>query len=164
MKLATEIVTRVCNGQVFSHAMVGDLSSDPEFKAALREAIEAQVPQKNWGCLLRLIWVLERFPDKDLVPLLSNLLDARENDVYMEEVVDALNIMLDERAVGALKRAMSYRMPGDDLAFHFNRKVINALARIGSDEAMTVVSEALESPEEPIRAFAKEILNETALE
>jgi hypothetical protein len=162
MTLAAEIVTRVCNGQLFSHAMVADLSSDPDFKAGLREAIEVQALQKNWGCLLRLIWVLERFPDKDLVPLLSNLLDARENDIYMEEVVDALNIMLDERAVGALKRAMSYRMPGDDLSFHFNMKVLSALTRIGSDEAMAVVSEALQSPEEPIRAFAKEILNETS--
>ena len=163
MKLAAEIVTRVCNRQVFSLAMVADLSSDPDYKAALREAIEVQALQKNWGCLLRLIWVLERFPDKDLVPLLCNLLDARENDNYMEEVVEALNIMLDERAVGALERAMSYRMPGDDLAFHFNKKVLNALARIGSDEAMAVVSEALQSPEEPIRDFAKEMLNETAL-
>ena len=163
MKLAAEIVARVCNGQVFRHAMVAELSSDPEFKAGLREAIEAQLPQKNWGCLTRLIWVLQRFPERELVPFLCDLLDARESDNYMEAVVDALNIMLDERAVGALERAMSYRMPGDDLAFHFNKKVLNALARIGSDEAMAVISEALQSPEEAIRAFAKEILNETVL-
>jgi len=160
-KLAAEIVTRVCNRQVFSRAMVADLSSDPEFKQGLREAIEAHALQKNWGCLVRLIWVLQRFRDRELVPLLCDLLDAREHDVYMEAVVDALNDMPDERAVGALARAMSYQMPGDDLSSHFNMKIIGALARIGSDEAMAVISEALQSPEEPIRAFAKEILNET---
>ena len=48
----------------------------------------------------------------------------------------------------------------DDLAFHFNKKVIGALAAIGTREAILKIREALDSPEEPIREFAKKILDE----
>jgi hypothetical protein len=93
------------------------------------------------------------------VPLLGRLLDERENDC-MEAIVDTLNVMTDARAVGSLKRALSYRMPGDDLAFHFNKKVINALARIGTTEAESVISEATQDSETAISLFAKEMLTE----
>jgi hypothetical protein len=95
------------------------------------------------------------------VPLLAKLLDEREDDGCMEAIVDTLNVMTDARAVSSLKHALSYRMPGDDLAFHFNKKVINALARIGTTEAEAEIEDATKDPEEAIRSFAKYILTQS---
>jgi hypothetical protein len=82
------------------------------------------------------------------------LLDACEDYAYLEAVVDALIIMPDDRAVESLKRALDLRVPGDDLAFHFNKKVITALSAIGSEPAIEGIKQSLSSPEEPIRHFA----------
>jgi hypothetical protein len=155
---AQQLVDTVCHAGRFSFDLIAGWEKDQGFREALKQAIEEQAVAKNWGCVCRLIWILQRFPNPALVPLLGRLLEERENDGCMEAIVDALNIMRDARAVGSLKRALSYRMPGDDLAFHFNKKVINALARIGTNEAETVITEATQDPEDSIRLFAKDML------
>jgi hypothetical protein len=138
--------------------MLIPLRSAGDFVDDLQEAIERQAHEKRWGCLCRLIWVVQRFRDKRFVPVLSKLLEAREDDSYTEAIVDALIVLPDERAVSALSHALAYMLPGDDLAFHFNRKVITALSSIGTEEAIAAIRTALNSPEEPIRAFAEQSL------
>jgi len=155
---AQRIVDTVCTSSRFSHDLVEGLERNG-FREALGEAITEQAANRNWTCLCRLIWVLHRFPNPDIVPLLARLLYEREDDGCMEAIVDALNVMTDARAVGSLKHALSYRMPGDDLAFHFNKKVINALARIGTPEAEAAIAEAMEDPEPIIQLFATDMLN-----
>jgi len=155
---AQQIVDRVCNDNRFSFDLLRGLESNPGFHEGLREAVEEQAAKKNWMCLCRLVWILNRFPNPDLVLLLARLLDEHDDDGCMEAIVDALNVMTDPRAVGSLKHALAYRMPGDDLAFHFNKKVINALARIGTPEAETAIAEATHDPEPIISSFAKDML------
>ena len=159
-KAAQQIIAIICQSSQFSPQLIASLPGGADFSDALLEAAEQQALERNWGCICRLIWVMQRLPNKDFVPLLCKLLDERADEVYMEAVVDALNIMSDVRAIEPLRRALSYRMPGDDLAFHFNKKVIGALARIGTAEARTVIAEALQSSDEPIRVFAQDILRE----
>jgi len=158
--LSQQIVGKVCNDHRFSLDVIRGLEGHPEFRHSLRIAIEEQAVKQNWTCLCRLVWILGRFPNPDLVPLLARLLDERGNDGIMEALVDTLNIMRDARAVESLKHALSYRMPGDDLAFHFNKKVINALARMGTPEAESAIAEASRDPEEAISSFAKTMLIE----
>jgi HEAT repeat protein len=155
---ARRILKKICEDRAFSGETLIPLSTAGDFVDDLQEAIEQQVHEKRWGCVCRLIWVAQRFPDKRFVPALSKLLEARDDDTCLEAIVDALAIMPDERAVRALTRALAYTLPGDDLAFHFNRKVIAALSSIGSEEAIAAIKEALTSPEEPIRNFAKQSL------
>ena len=108
--------------------------------------------------MCRLIWVVQRFPNQSLVPVLTRLLDARENEGCLEAIMDALIIMPDGRAVESLTRALDVRMAGDDLAFHFTMKVITALSAIGNEAAIEGIRQALDGPEEPIRDFAASTL------
>ena len=156
---AQRVVDTVCTSSRFSHDLVDGLDRNG-FREALSEAITETAANSHWICLCRLIWVLHRFPNPDLVPLLARLLYERVDDGCMEAIVDTLNVMTDARAVGSLKHALSYRMPGDDLAFHFNKKVINALARISTPEAEAAITEAMEDPEPTIRLFAKDMLTQ----
>jgi hypothetical protein len=154
---ARQLLNNVCAEPAFSREMLAPLRETGDFVDELEDAIERAAGEERWGCVCRLVWVAQRFPNQRLVPLLSRLLDVR-NDVYLEAVVDALTIMPDARAVDALIRALSYRMRGDELAFHFNRKVINALSFIGTESAIAGIREALNDSEEIVRSFAAEIL------
>ncbi|HKR11222.1 MAG TPA: hypothetical protein VJT15_04130 [Pyrinomonadaceae bacterium] len=151
---AQRILDDLCNDESFRGSRLAELAQAGEFSEELRSAIEEKSARQRWGCVCRLVWVAQRFPNHSLVPVLTRLLDAREDDGYLEAVVDALIIMPDGRAVESLKAALDYRVPGDDLAFHFNKKVIMALSAIGSEAAIEGIRRSLTSPEEPIRSFA----------
>lgn len=155
---AQQILDQVCEESAFRVEALAPLTAAGEFGEELQRAIEQNADKKRWGSVCRLIWVAQRFPSRRLVPVLSNLLDAREDDGCLEAIVDALAVMPDKRAVGALTHALSYRLPGDDLAFHFNRKVLAALSAVGNDEAVAAIKEALRSDEEPIRTVASQLL------
>lgn len=155
---ARMILDDLCNDESFRVARLTELAHVGEFSEELRNAIEEKSTQQRWGCVCRLIWVVQRFPNQSLVPILTRLLDAREDYGYLEAIVDALIVMPDGRAVESLKRALYFRVPGDDLAFHFNKKVITALTAIGSESAIEGIKQSLSSPEEPIRRFAAESL------
>ena len=162
---ARRVLDAICTGESFTPAMVIPLQRFGDFTEDLNSAIEQASTERRWGCVCRLIWVAQRFPNQSLVPVLVRLLDAREDDTYLEAIVDALALIPANEAVESLSRALSYRLPGDDLAFHFNKKVIVALSAIGSDAAIAGIKEAINSREEPIRDFAAatlERLNWTA--
>lgn len=160
--LTRQIIATICGADRYSNQLINSLPPDANLGPALLAAAEQQAHEMKWRCVCRLIWVMQRLPDKQFVPFLSQLLDDRQNDGCMEAVVDALNVMPDKSAVIALRKALSYRLPGDDLAFHFNKKVILALDRIGTDEALSAIRTAEESPEEPIREFAHQLLSQNA--
>jgi hypothetical protein len=153
-----QVLNTICGSARFSPELILSLAAVPDLEKALLAAAEQEVADQRWGCLCRLVWVMQRRPSKEFVPFLCGLLDERQDDGYMEAVIDALNIIPDQRAIHSLTGALSYRMPGDDLAFHFNKKVITALDHIGTDESRAAISLAERSPEEPIRSFAREIL------
>lgn len=155
---ANTILDAICDESSFPMAKVNELESVGDFSEDLDRLIQQKSTEKKWGCVCRLIWVAQRFPSTSVVPMLTQLLYEREDDTCLEALVDALAIISDERAVPVLTRALSYRVSGDDLAFHFNKKVIGALFNIGSEAAMRGVKEALNSREEPIRSFAESLL------
>ena len=73
----------------------------------------------------------------------------------MEGIADAFWDLSDEESVPSLIRALDHHVIGDDLSFHFNNKVIWALARIGTKEALEGINLALTSSEPEIRRAAK---------
>jgi hypothetical protein len=96
---------------VFSPTMLTQLDSIGDCSGELRRAIEQKSDQKQWGCVCRLIWVAQRFPNKSLVPVLARFLDDRADDTCLEAIVDALVIMPDNRAAGPLTRALPIECP-----------------------------------------------------
>lgn len=130
----------------------GDFSDD------LLSAMEEQMTGKNWGCLCKLIWICSWFPSTKFTPLLCEVLDHHRYDVLMEAAADALFDIRDERSIAALTGALDHHPAGDD-DFHFNRKLVIALANIGTPPALEGVRKAAESPHELLREEALQAIN-----
>ena len=94
---------------------------------------------------------------KDYTLLLCQILnDARTNGLH-ERVVEILDKLGDERAIYALSKALTYRWSYDEW-LNVPRKSLQALAVIGTPEAMREIKEATYSSEDLIREDAKMIL------
>ena len=87
---ARRILDGICTAQSFTPAMLTPLQRLDDFSEELSLAIEQASTERRWGCVCRLVWVAQRFPNQSLVPVLIRLLDAREDDTYLEAIVDAL--------------------------------------------------------------------------
>jgi len=75
----------------------------------------------------------------------------------MEAIADAFLDIHDERPVPTIIRALDYCVEGDD-DFHFNRKLVAALHRIWTKEAIDGIKLASHSAQELIRETADEFL------
>ena len=94
---------------------------------------------------------------KDYTLLLCQILnDDRTNSLH-EPVVEILGELSDERAIYALSKALTYRWSYDEW-LNVPRKSLQALAVIGTPEAMREIKEATYSSEDLIREDAKMIL------
>jgi HEAT repeat protein len=135
---------------------VADVSDD------LLQVMKEAVVTQNWPRLNAMLHVAFLVPDQKFTSLLCDLLDNHRNESDMEALADLLfdiRDIRDERSVPSLIRASDYFLPVDD-DFHFNRKILDALHRIGTEEAVTVVKKALQSPKELIRETAEHLLSE----
>src|SRR6266542_1995053 len=126
---------------------IGDFSPD------LLSAMQEQLFQRHWGCLCKLIWAIPDPTPPLFGPILCDLLDNHREIEIMEAVADAMFSLRDERAVPSLVGALDHYLVGD-ADYHFNRKLLYALANINNGEAVAGLTLALESPEELIRRTA----------
>jgi hypothetical protein len=134
------------------HRSSGDLTDD------ILSALGEGLVRREWGALCRLVWLVQCFPDRKFTPLLCEMFDNYRDSVDMEGLADAFWDLNDERAVPSLIGGLDYYVAGDDLSFHFNKKVIHALSRIGTREAIEGIKTALGSPEPEIRRAAEQEL------
>lgn len=118
----------------------------------LLAALRSEVANQNWKGLSVLIWATLDSPDKRFTPVLCELLDRRVDNL-LEATVDALDEIEDEDSVSCLIRALNYYVPGDG-GLNFNKKIISALSRIGSVEAIEGIKLAFKSDEPEIRERA----------
>jgi hypothetical protein len=111
------------------------LGSLDDFSDDLLAVMQEELDKQNWGRLTILIWAIASVPDRKFTPLLCTLLDEHRHDEYLEAIADAMFDIRDERSVRSLTAALDHSVRGDDDR-HFNRKLIAALARIGTDDAI----------------------------
>ena len=116
-----------------------------------------QIITERWGCLCKLIWALPEPTPSMFTSLLCHLLDHHRHIEIMEAVADAMFSLRSDKAVPSLVGVLDYDLVGD-ADYHFNRKIIYALANIDSKEAIEGIQKALHSPAEIIRRSAKEEL------
>jgi hypothetical protein len=159
---ARRILDDLCDEESCRVARLSELVHVGEFSEELKNAIEEKSAQQRWGCVCRLIWAVQRFPNRSLVPVLTSLLDAREDYAYLEAVVDALIIIPDDRAVESLKRALALRVPGDDLAFHFNKKVAQAIP-IGDHDGIARMRTTIVSTDDHVSQRRVDLFHTTEL-
>lgn len=130
----------------------GELTDD--ILSALHESFIRQ----DCGVLCRLVWLVQCFPDRKFTPLLCELFDNYLDSVDAEGLADAFWDLNDERTVPSLIGGLNHYVAGDDLSFHFNKKVIHALSRIRTGDAIEGIKSALGSPESEIRRAAEQEL------
>ena len=90
----------------------------------------------------------------DYTPILCQILNDECNNVLHEPIVEILDELGDERAVPALSKALTYRWSYDEW-LSVPRKSLQALALIGTPDAMIIIKEATKSPDELICEDAK---------
>jgi HEAT repeat protein len=93
----------------------------------------------------------------EYVPILCQILNSENHNGLHENVVEILDKLRDERAIPALSKALTYRWSYDEW-LNVPRKSLLALSEIGTPEAMMIIKEATQSPEELIREDATMIL------
>lgn len=140
-----------------------ELKSVPDYSDDLLVAMDEQRRLGNLPAISKLIWGVAAAPLRKFTPLMCNLLDHYRYDGYMEALADLLFDIRDERAVPSLIRALGYHVQGDS-ACHFNRKVIDALDRIGTPAAIEGIRLAVQSPRALIREAAIKALKERRFE
>ena len=97
-----------------------------------------------------------RQPDRAMTPILCAVLERRDSHVpanVIDDIVDLLHDIGDPAAVGALERAMLHPPEWDEY-YHFARKCLWALLKIGTPEAIAAVRRATQSDIPDIREEA----------
>ena len=94
---------------------------------------------------------------RDYTPILCQILNDELNNSLHEPIVEILGELRDERAFPALSKALTYRWSYDEW-LNVPRKSLQALALIGTPEAMIIIKEASKSPEDLICEDANMIL------
>ena len=131
----------------------GDFSDD--VLSAMEEALRG----KKWLALTRLVHILCLCPSRKFTMFLCDLLDNHRDPAYMEAIADEFIDAPDERAVASISRAMDYHVWSDDDS-HFNRKLIQALRHIGTEDAIAVIRQAAETGKPLVREDAEEVLRD----
>lgn len=80
------ILNEICDNRAYPQAKVTRLVKVGEFSEDLRDALEEKSAQEQWGCVIKLIWVVQEFPNQLFVPVLSKLLDVRHYHDHLERL------------------------------------------------------------------------------
>jgi len=138
-----------------------------EFRAAVRELgdVEAELADGLRGLLVDRDWrridlwlnaAAER-ASVGLVGPLCDLLDVRDRYIQHEWIAEALGEIGSAQAVRALADACSFDV---DASRSFHKRCLEALATIGTTEAIMAVKSQLSSPWPEVRDYAAELLAE----
>jgi HEAT repeat protein len=93
----------------------------------------------------------------DYTPLLCQILDNELNQDFHEQIVEILDELADERAIPTLSKAVKYQWSYDEW-LSIPKKSLQALAAIGTPEAITIIKDATKMPEDLISEHANMIL------
>jgi hypothetical protein len=118
---------------------------EPCISAGLRSTREAG----DWPAFERYVIAALYVPSRTYTATLCEVLDERREDVYNEDIVDALNEGQDRFAVPSLRRAVRW-IPDADEDGQLARKAVWALNRIGTPEAYEAIRDEV-TPDLPFK-------------
>lgn len=157
MKEFELIYRQACEGLIPVSEFLSRLKLLPEFSDDLLAALLEEREKEDWSCLFKLIFAVQAFPSRKFTPVLIELLDEHKDQGYSESLADAFFDIQDERSVTAMVRAIDHYEPGDDDR-NFNKKLIYALANIGTEQAIDGIRVAAQNADEQIRSAAEQEL------
>lgn len=152
-----ELVAKLNNKEITPNVFHFEVKKLNDFSDELLALIKEYSNLKNTFVLTNLIWTIHLYPSSKFTKVLCFLLENDPQSDYLEGIIDALHDIRDENSVSCLKKALSRYEPGDD-DFAFNRKVLWALERIGSEEAFNIIKTSLTNENQIIKELAEEIL------
>ena len=130
----------------------------PGHEAMLLDELQRQVDLDDEPKILFLLWAVSlAAPSPVFTPILCLLLEEKKGCYYLEAAVDAMHDVADEASVACLRAALGREEPWDQ-DFAFNRKILWALERIGTPEAVDAIRSALNNKHARISETAEEIL------
>jgi HEAT repeat protein len=134
------------------------LQSAGDYRSDLLAALRERQAAGDLGTLLWLLFAVQRTGDPIFTPLLCELLDDPRHDCsYMEAIADALGDIQDERAVPCIVKALDFEIETDP-DYKFNQKLLSALSRIGTPEAIAALERAADDPRELVGEAARDYL------
>jgi len=154
-----ELYKELIDRRIPTSNVLDKLKSLGDFSDDLLERMEEQLAVRNYVALSRMIHAVYLVPDRKFTPILCQLLDDHPYEGYMEAVADALIDIQDERSIPSILRSLDNYLE-TDADYHFNRKLVVALLKIGTKEAIDGIKLASKSPKELIRERAERALEE----
>ena len=100
---------------------------------------------------------------QDYVPQLCTILSDEHLAPWHEQAVELLGELQNPDAVPALVKSLTYRWDFDEW-LSIPRKALHSLAAIGTDKAMAIVANAMQSEVQEIRQEAAELLESPSAE
>jgi|SRR5581483_9516317 len=153
---------RVRRNEISWRDFIESLKKLGDFSEDLIKAIHEQIAIGDKAAISGLVHLAHLTNLDKFAPLFCELLDNYRYDGYMEEVAELAMYMKDERMVPSLIRALDFTVGGDD-DNHFNRKLVQALGRIGTPEAIEGLKLAAQHGHELVREEAEEQLRRRSL-
>ncbi|WP_158846319.1 hypothetical protein [Saccharothrix deserti] len=121
------------------------------------EGLEHTFAREDWDGFELYVLAAQRKPSGEAVPLLCAALLLKDERVFPEEVLAALNPVADARAVPALREMLHWRPEWDE--FHaIAVKALWALAKIDDDGARALVAESAARGPRVLRDLARQHL------
>lgn len=146
------------DGEVDYHAALHEIVAMDDAASKIKQQLELAKASNDWDSPQLLVVAALDFNDRRMVPVLTEILDALNEGMTNEDVVELLGDIGDERAVPALGRALKAEFDFDE--FHWlNVKAIWSLERIGTKSAIDVIRKSVDSPFQEVRRAARDVLD-----
>jgi hypothetical protein len=126
---------------------------------ALLAELQSLLDERCWEFGEDIVFAAQSNPSNEYVPLLCAILDLAHPRGPNENIIELLTDLEDPRSVPSLVRALDYRHE-TDAGIQVPIRALNALAKIGTDEAIAAIDAARNSDEELIRDEAELLLED----
>jgi hypothetical protein len=136
------------------------LRDERDLEPCIAEGLRVNREAGDWLAFEKYVVAAQRHPSPSYTETLGAVLDERHEDINNEDIIDALNDAQDPAAVPSLRRAVTW-VPDTDEFGQQPRKVVWALGRIGTPEAIDAIREEV-TPDLPSKVVeaAEQVLKD----
>ena len=134
------------------------LAHQKDGDSVLQQFLETAYREQDWNAMQSLVACAFAKPSDVYVPILCNLLESANPELNIEDVANLLGEIASSDSVFTLSNLVERDFPSDEGHF-VNQKIIWALGKIRTPEAIQVLHKAAQSQTETIREEAERQLD-----
>jgi HEAT repeat protein len=153
-----ELEQRLRDWTPFSPGLREWLQAQRDLEPCIADGLQRNRDAGDWNGWERYVIAALSHPSRSYTQTLCAVLDERREDLNNEDIVDALGEGQDPAAVPVLRRTVRW-VPDSDEFGQLSRKVVWALARIGTPEALDAIREEVtpDLPSKVVEAAEQEL-------